>query len=120
MDKPQILRLNEADNVVIAIAELREGTPVEGSVRASRRIPRGHKIASRAIPSGQPIRKFGQIIGFASTDIAPGDWVHEQNVSMGGDFERDYAFSSEAGARKACAKARFRRISKGSAAPTAA
>ncbi|SNR47356.1 altronate dehydratase [Paracoccus sediminis] len=95
MDKPQILRLNEADNIVVAIADLREGTPVEGAVRASRRIPRGHKIASRAIAPGEPIRKFGQIIGFASTPIAPGDWVHEQNVTMG-DFDRDYAFASEA------------------------
>lgn len=96
MDKPQILRLNDADNVVIAVADLREGTAVEGAIRTSRRIPRGHKVASRAIAAGKPIRKFGQIIGFASTDIAPGDWVHEQNVSMGGDFERDYAFSSDA------------------------
>jgi altronate hydrolase len=96
MDKPHILRLNDADNIVVAIADLPAGTPVEGGIRATRRIPRGHKIAAGAIAQGTPIRKFGQIIGFASTDIAPGDWVHEQNVTMGGDFERDYAFSSDA------------------------
>ncbi|QIR86967.1 UxaA family hydrolase [Paracoccus sp. AK26] len=96
MDRPHILRLNEADNIVVAIGDLPSGSAVEGSIATTRRIPRGHKIAARAIPAGQPIRKFGQIIGFASTDIAPGDWVHEQNVTMGGDFERDYAFASEA------------------------
>lgn len=96
MHTPQILRLNEADNIVVAIAELRPGTPVEGAIRTSRRIPRGHKIAVRPIQQGEPIRKFGQIIGFAATPIAPGDWVHEQNVTMGGDFDRDYAFASEA------------------------
>lgn len=96
MDKPQILRLNQADNIVVAIADLAPGAAVEGGVRTARRIPRGHKIAAQPIASGQPIRKFGQIIGFASTDIAPGDWVHEQNVSMGGDIERDHAFASEA------------------------
>ena len=95
MDKPHILRLNEADNIVVAIADLAGGAPVEGGIRTARRIPRGHKVAARPIAQGQPIRKFGQIIGFASADIAPGDWVHEQNVSMG-DFERDYAFASEA------------------------
>lgn len=96
MDMPQILRLNAADNIVVAIADLRRDSPVEGAVHARRRIPRGHKVAVRPIPAGEPIRKFGQIIGFAGTDIAPGDWVHEHNVAMGGDFDRDYAFASDA------------------------
>jgi altronate hydrolase len=93
----RILRLNAADNVVVAIADLPAGSPVEAGVVTRARVPRGHKIAARPIPSGEPIRKFGQIIGFASTAIEPGEWVHEKNVTMGEDFERDYAFAADAG-----------------------
>src|SRR5947209_5820785 len=46
------------------------------------------------IAQGEPVRKFGQIIGFASQPIAPGDWVHEHNVEMH-DFARDYAFAQD-------------------------
>ena len=43
----------------------------------------GHKIALVEIAPGQPIVKYGQIIGFASRPIAPGQWVHTHNVDAG-------------------------------------
>jgi altronate hydrolase len=57
-------------------------------------VPAGHKVAAQAIAAGQPVRKFSQIIGFASADIAPGDHVHIHNCAMG-DFERDYAVGAD-------------------------
>ncbi len=57
-------------------------------------IPPGHKVATTAISTGNAIIKYGQIIGFATTDIASGDHVHSHNCSMG-DFERDYAFGKD-------------------------
>lgn len=95
MTAPRTLRLHEADNVVIAIDSLSRGKVIDGGITVAAAIPRGHKVAVQAIRTGEPIRKFGQIIGFASSDIQPGDWVHEHNVAMH-DFERDYAFASEA------------------------
>ncbi|MCO5732146.1 UxaA family hydrolase [Rhizobium sp. SSA_523] len=96
MTTRRILRLNPADNVVVAIADLPAGSTIESGILARARVPRGHKIAARPIAPGEPIRKFGQIIGFASTAIEPGEWVHEKNVTMGEDFERDYAFAADA------------------------
>ena len=95
MAAPRTLRLHEADNVVITIESLSRGKVIDGGVTVTAAVPRGHKVAVQAIRTGEPIRKFGQIIGFASSDIQPGDWVHEHNVAIH-DFERDYAFSSEA------------------------
>ena len=66
------------------------GAAVAG-LAARERVPRGHKMAVRAIAKDEPVLKFGQIIGFASSRIAPGDWVHEHNVALH-DFERDYRF----------------------------
>src|SRR5689334_21288671 len=88
------IRLHADDDVVIARVELPAGTLVaKENVRAAVRIPAGHKIATRAVAKGQPVRRYNQIIGFATQPIAPGEHVHVHNVAMG-DFQRDYAFCS--------------------------
>jgi altronate hydrolase len=92
--KPLTIRLNDADNVVVARVDLLPGTDVAG-VRSAEPIPAGHKVAVAAIGAGEAIRKYNQIIGFATEDIAAGAHVHTQNVVMR-DFERDYAFCEEA------------------------
>jgi altronate hydrolase len=89
------VRLHENDNVVTARIDILPETPIPGeNVVSSRRIPAGHKIAVQPIPAGDAVRKYDQIIGFASEDIAPGDHVHVQNVEMQ-DFSRDYAFGAD-------------------------
>ena len=88
------IRLHPADDVVIARAQLVGGTSVEG-VAVRGLLPAGHKVAMRAIAPGAPVRRYNQIIGFASKAIAPGEHVHTHNLNMGpdkGDFVRDYAF----------------------------
>ncbi|MEQ8250419.1 MAG: altronate dehydratase family protein [Oceanibaculum nanhaiense] len=88
------IRLHPSDNVVVARLALMPGAalPAEG-IAAATSIPAGHKVATAPIRAGEPIRKYDQIIGFATEDIAAGDHVHVHNVEMR-DFERDYAFSS--------------------------
>jgi altronate hydrolase len=88
------LRLHPTDNVVVAVADLSPGDIVD-DVRITRRIPRGHKAAVRAIAKDTPALKFGQIIGFATQDIAPGDWVHEHNIAFQ-SVDRDYQFEVDA------------------------
>lgn len=77
------LRLNPADNVVVARADLLPGTPLPGEdVVVQSRVPSGHKVATRPIARYEPILRYGQIIGFASSDIAPGSHVHTQNCEI--------------------------------------
>ena len=92
---PRTLRLHGSDNVLVAVDVIDQGAHTQGNVIARARVPKGHKMATVAIAKGAPILKFGQIIGFASVDIAPGDWVHEHNVEMH-DFARDYHFAESA------------------------
>src|SRR5262245_35874920 len=91
---PRTLRLNARDNLIVAIDSVDPGVSVQG-VAATARILRGHKMAVQPIAKGQPILKFGQIIGFASEDIAPGAHIHTHNCSYA-EFERDYAFAQDA------------------------
>jgi altronate hydrolase len=85
------IRLHPDDVVLIARTTLLPGIEVANGVVTSERIPAGHKVAIRPIAVGEPIRRYGQIIGFATQAIAPGQHVHTQNCGMG-DFARDYAY----------------------------
>src|SRR5690606_33458158 len=82
-DEPRLLRLDPADNIVVAIDRLPIGQSAFG-VTAVNNIPRGHKMAVAPIPVGTPIRKFGNVIGIAKAPIMPGEGVHEHNVAVAG------------------------------------
>jgi altronate hydrolase len=85
--------LHPSDNVVVASRDLDEGASVGGlTVRAA--VPRGHKVAVVPIAAQEPVRKYNQIIGFATVAIEPGDHVHTHNVEFR-SFERDYAFGAD-------------------------
>ena len=91
------IRLHPADDVLIARSQLLGGTGLEGiTVRGL--IPPGHKVAARAIAAGEAVRRYNQIIGFASKPIAAGEHVHTHNLGVGdngGDFARDYAVGAD-------------------------
>lgn len=97
------IRLQPHDHVAIARANLQPGAilvlthpaaaaPQEIPIRNF--IPSGHKVALYELASGQAVRRYGQIIGFATQPIRPGEHVHTHNLGMG-DFARDYAFGAE-------------------------
>jgi altronate hydrolase len=91
------IRLHPADDIVIARGQLMSGGSVEG-VPIKGLIPPGHKIATRALAAGEAVRRYNQVIGFASQAIAPGEHVHTHNLFMGaekGNFERDYAIGQD-------------------------
>lgn len=90
--KHAAIRLHPNDDVVIATRQLMSGTRIDTEdLAVSGLIPPGHKIATRAIKAGEPVKRYNQIIGVASQDIARGQHVHTHNLGMS-EFERDHAF----------------------------
>jgi len=91
-----VIRLNPLDDVLIARQSLPEGLNLAAEgILVLQPVPAGHKVAARDIAQGEPLRRYGQIIGFASKAIAAGEHVHVHNLAMG-DFARDYAFGVDA------------------------
>ena len=91
-----IIHLHKQDNVGVSKAALPAGiTLIENDLTLRADIPAMHKVALVPIAKGEAIRKYGQVIGFAGTDIAPGDHVHTHNCVMG-DLEKDYGFCRNA------------------------
>ncbi|MEO1109685.1 MAG: altronate dehydratase family protein [Pseudomonadota bacterium] len=82
------------DDVAIALKAISAGETVAHGIVVREPIAPGHKIALCSIKESMPVLRYGQIIGFASSDIAEGEHVHTHNLTMG-DFERDYAFASK-------------------------
>src|SRR3712207_2800923 len=90
--------LHPEDAVAIAKQPLLPRTLLRtagGEVRVGQMIPPGHKVALRAVPKGGEVRRYGQIIGFATQDIPVGAHVHSHNLSVGEGLQLDYAFCSE-------------------------
>lgn len=79
-----VLVISERDNVATALEPIDAGREVRAgsaTVVAAEAIPRGHKLAVRAIRAGEPVVKYGSPIGTASADIAAGAHVHTHNVA---------------------------------------
>ena len=90
------IRLHPDDDVVIARSQLVGGTTlIDENVTVAGLVPPGHKIATRSVAKGAPVKRYNQIIGFASRPISPGEHVHLHNLAMGA-FDRDYAFGVDA------------------------
>jgi altronate hydrolase len=89
------IRLHPDDDVVIARAQLVGGTTlIDEKINVVGLIPPGHKVAAHAIRKGDPVKRYNQIIGFASKDIGAGEHVHLHNLAKG-TFDRDYAFGAD-------------------------
>ncbi len=89
MNSPSI-RIHPADNVVIARRQLLGGTVIEDEgITVAGLVPPGHKVATRPIAAGEPVRRYNQIIGAATQPIAAGQHVHTHNLAFS-DFERTH------------------------------
>jgi altronate hydrolase len=91
-----VIKLHENDDVAIARGAIAAGTALAevGGLVVAEDIPAAHKVAIRDVAEGAPVRRYGQIIGFATQPIRAGQHVHVQNVSIG-EFDRDYAFGAD-------------------------
>lgn len=80
-EKSPVIRLDSADNIVVARQPVSAGTKIPGEgITVKTDIPIGHKIASRAISRGDPILKYNTVIGYASRDVEPGTHMHNDTV----------------------------------------
>jgi len=96
-DGRRAVLLRDDDNVAVAARPIPKGFALQVGGRevvTREPIALGHKVALADIAEGEPVRKYGQVIGFASKAVPAGSWVHVHNVKAD-LFTRDYAFASE-------------------------
>ena len=94
----ELLRINEADLVAVALSPLKKGSNVkvsgsDFSIEVLEDIPMGHKIALRDISSGEKIIKYGFPIGEAKQDIQKGAHVHTNNLQTALSGAHEYTYN---------------------------
>lgn len=97
--KHPLLRIHPADNVAVALEQIEAGRQVaiNGSTLAvCSPISRGHKVALAPIAAGENVIKYGSPIGHATAPIAPGEWVHTQNLKTNLSGKLEYAYKPDA------------------------
>jgi len=90
-----LLHLHPHDNVFVAKTALALGQEIpELGVRTRAQVPPGHKIAARRIARGEQVKKYDTVIGVATRDLEPGEYVHSHNLELV-DYYRDPAFGAD-------------------------
>lgn len=89
MSEPIInaILIHPADNTVTLLREVSNGEKINFrrdqdivAIQSTKEIPFGHKVAIQKIAKGEPVIKYGEVIGLATEDITPGNHVHVQNL----------------------------------------
>lgn len=92
MDTNNAIKINDNDNVVVALRNITAGEEIFG-VKAVDNIDRGHKMALVDIKEGENIIKYGYPIGHATQDIKAGEWVHSHNVKTNLSSTLEYTYN---------------------------
>ncbi len=92
----RLFQIDSKDNVAVALTSINQGDTVTIGVGESfpvqEQIPVGHKVAFANIAAGQPIIKYGAIIGLATCDIRQGEIVHTHNLRTGLSGQENYTY----------------------------
>ena len=78
-----VLVINQADNVglVTVPGGLPRGARIRKNVRVKQAVPVGQKLTLKAIGKGDPVIRYGEVIGHALRDIDAGERISEPMLS---------------------------------------
>lgn len=93
--RPSIV-LHPDDNVGICLLDADAGETREATKLVTD-IPAGHKFALTEIKTGSPVMKFGYPIGYATSDISTGDFIHTHNCKTGLKENLEYSYDELVG-----------------------
>ncbi len=89
------LKINPADNVVVAISDLKAGEIIkEGNLEIVLKedVPAGHKVTLKDFAEGENVIKYGYPIGHVRCQVEAGCWINENQIqtNLAGLLEYTY------------------------------
>jgi altronate hydrolase len=94
----EIIKINEKDNVVVALRDLSKNETIEidnKKIEIKEDVKRGHKIAIDNISIDEDVIKYGYPIGHATSNISVGEWAHTHNIKTNLDGIMEYNFNQQ-------------------------
>ena len=81
---PLYIRVHPRDNVAIIVNPngLDAGTRFPDGLTLAESIPQAHKVALKDLDRGEPVIRYGQVIGSATREIKAGSWVREELIDL--------------------------------------
>jgi galactarate dehydratase len=81
---PLYIRAHANDNVAIVVNDggLPAGSTFESGLVLREPVPEAHKIALVDLAQGDPIVRYGAVIGYAECALSRGSWVRDDSVSL--------------------------------------
>ncbi|MDA3797489.1 MAG: altronate dehydratase family protein [Kiritimatiellae bacterium] len=89
----QYIKINPKDSVAVALTDLAKNQILEEfDVTTQEEIKQGHKVALQDTSEGEKVIKYGNPIGYATQNIAKGQWIHTHNIktTLSGVEEYEY------------------------------
>jgi len=89
------IQINKKDNVAVALVPLPKGMELQHNnlvITLKQEVTKGHKIALFDVNKGQPLIKYGEPFGHASSDIVMGEWIHSHNAKTNLHDTTDYEY----------------------------
>jgi len=77
-----LVKVHPKDNVAVAVYDILEGSDMGAGIITRRKIPQAHKVALEQIDKGEPIIRYGVVLGYANDDILQGDWINEHMLEL--------------------------------------
>lgn len=77
-----LVKINDNDNVAIAVHDITKGTEIDYGIVTKDDIPQAHKVALTTIPQGGEIIRYGVVLGYAKNEIPQGSWINEHMLSL--------------------------------------
>lgn len=81
---PLFVKVHARDNVAIIVnaGGLPAGAKFSNGLVLVEATPQAHKVTLRDLAEGEPILRYGEVIGHARRALPAGAWVREENVAM--------------------------------------
>ncbi|MCC8073588.1 MAG: altronate dehydratase family protein [Clostridiales bacterium] len=90
----KLFKINELDNVAIALENLKKGYSEQGITLLSD-VPFGHKVSLENLHKGDDVIKYGNPIGHLISDAPVGTYIHEHNLKTNLSDINTYTFNGD-------------------------
>lgn len=77
MAAPLCIKIQDCDNVAVAVHDIPAKTKLYDGLTALDDIPQAHKVALEDIAAGGEVIRYGVVIGYAKKTIPAGSWINE-------------------------------------------
>lgn len=85
MDRNKIhytVKVNEKDNVAIALFDLKKGQTIEDGIILQSDIPQAHKVLLHDLKKDDAVIRYGVLLGTLKEDTCAGSWINEYSLNL--------------------------------------